>query len=228
MSNRIFASIRTITSNAEVDLEFPGDQLIGESLMNIVKLFNLPIMVDGKKAEYSLQTETGIVLDNGKTLISCGIQNFDVLWLNVRDDTTSSGKSREDPCREGNSLVDPGFHQVVTLPAVPEFYPDHPCLIYNNSSIYILSDKPMIIGRKAKDNSPEIDVSDLDENFIVSRNHALVFSRGGKHYCKPFSTKNGTFLNGKQLDPDKEVLLNKGDILRLGFRGVELEYQAPD
>lgn len=228
MSNRLFITIRTPSSNQEVDLEFPGDQSIGEILPNILKILNWPLLINGKDLKYCLQTESGSPLDNSKTLNSHGIQNFEVLWLTVQEDNLVKVKVIDDSCSENvngeqelrNGILPP---QQINLPVI-----NQPSLVVFDSYMYILSDKAMIVGRKSKESTPDIDITEFDSGFVASRKHISIIPRGGKHYCKPFSTRNGTFLNGKQLESEKEIMLIKGDKIQLGFRGIELEYQTPN
>ena len=53
----------------------------------------------------------------------------------------------------------------------------------------------------------------------VSRRHARIFTRGGRHYVVDLGSASGTSVNGKGLVRDKEHELRGGD--RLGIGPVE-------
>ncbi len=228
MSNRLFITIRTPSSNQEIDLEFPGDQIIGESLPNILKILNWPLLINGKDVKYFLQTKSGSPLENSKTLNSYGFQNFEVLWLTAQEENFVTVKVIDDSCGEivnGEQEVRNGIlpPPQISLPVI-----DQPSLVISDSYMYILLGSEITVGRKSKESTPDIDITEFDSGFVASRKHISIIPRGGKHYCKPFSTRNGTYLNGKQLEPEKEVLLSRGDTIQLGFRGIELVYQTPN
>lgn len=52
-------------------------------------------------------------------------------------------------------------------------------------------------------------------NRTISRRHALLTRRGPAFFVKDCGSRNGTFLNGRQLEPEKEEELRDGDRLRL-------------
>ena len=69
----------------------------------------------------------------------------------------------------------------------------------------------MSLGRDAR-NSWVFDEGD------VSRRHAEVVERGGKHYLRDVGSSNGTFLNGQRLEVGKWVEFRPGDDLRLASK----------
>lgn len=52
-------------------------------------------------------------------------------------------------------------------------------------------------------------------NNAVSRLHCKIVLRNGRHYVVDLGSANGTFVNGKRLDANREVPLKPGDRLRL-------------
>lgn len=64
----------------------------------------------------------------------------------------------------------------------------------------------------------------------VSRRHALIFERRGTVFVEDLASTNGTTLNGRPIEPLREVRVQPGDTL--GFGGRELQYavhyQPPD
>ena len=72
--------------------------------------------------------------------------------------------------------------------------------------IVALTDKPITIGR-----GREADVMLDDEK--VSRVHCGVALRNGNYYLKDLKSRNGTHLNGEEVE---EAQLNPGDHIRVG------------
>lgn len=72
-----------------------------------------------------------------------------------------------------------------------------------------LSNKSFGIGR---DKSNQIIVADPK----VSRFHALVTFENDEAYLKDTDSSNGTFLNGKQIPPQKKCKLTDGDKIKVG------------
>ncbi len=76
-----------------------------------------------------------------------------------------------------------------------------------------------VIGRRSKDGStvPEIDLSGIPDEGIISRSHARLYWDNSQHaYAIVDSSRNGTYLNGKLLTPGSPYRLNHGDELQLG------------
>lgn len=79
------------------------------------------------------------------------------------------------------------------------------------------------IGRSNQAVDQDIDLSPLDLNSVVSRNHAAINFRGGQYWIRDVGSKNGTFINGRQVF-SQEVPLRPNDVLYFGSekRGVKL------
>jgi pSer/pThr/pTyr-binding forkhead associated (FHA) protein len=57
----------------------------------------------------------------------------------------------------------------------------------------------------------------------VSRRHARILKQGGMVVVEDMGSINGTFINGKRLDPYLPEVLNDGDILQLGKLKIEVK-----
>ena len=76
-----------------------------------------------------------------------------------------------------------------------------------------------IVGRRDRDsgNVPEIDLSGIPDEGIVSRSHARLYWDKSQHvYMIVDSSRNGSYLNGNLLTPGETYRLNHGDELQLG------------
>lgn len=77
----------------------------------------------------------------------------------------------------------------------------------------------IMLGRKDEDNSQQIDLdfSQLGgREHGVSRCHAIVQMTSSAVFIKDFNSRNGTFLNGYELHPMREYVINDGDEIVLG------------
>jgi pSer/pThr/pTyr-binding forkhead associated (FHA) protein len=71
---------------------------------------------------------------------------------------------------------------------------------------------------------PEVDLSDDSEAALgVSRRHARILKQGGMVVVEDMGSINGTFINGKRLDPYLPEILNDGDVLQLGKLKIEVK-----
>jgi pSer/pThr/pTyr-binding forkhead associated (FHA) protein len=66
-------------------------------------------------------------------------------------------------------------------------------------------------------NPPDVDLSFDDGEYpSVSRRHALVIGKSGRHWLGDMGSTNGTYINGRQLALGENVELNSGDRILLG------------
>ena len=70
---------------------------------------------------------------------------------------------------------------------------------------------PMIIGRESK-----ADIVLSDPRKLVSRQHAKIVFSNGEFQIVDLLSRNSTYCNGTQLDPEKEYQLNTGDNINIG------------
>lgn len=65
--------------------------------------------------------------------------------------------------------------------------------------------------------APDVDLTDVDPNRLVSRRHAFILRRRGGFVVEDLESINGTFLNGIQrLQPRAQTLLRDGDQISFG------------
>jgi len=90
---------------------------------------------------------------------------------------------------------------------------------FADSSQVELKGERAIVGRADHDlegEPPEIDLSHKQGADTVSRVHAVIEHSGSGYTLTDLNSTNATRLNGKRLDPDKEIALNDGDALQFG------------
>ena len=87
-------------------------------------------------------------------------------------------------------------------------------------------DKDIHIGRvdPASNVFPEIDLTDEGTpGKSVSRRHARIFKRDKLVVLEDLGSFNGTYINGKKLDPYLPETIRDGDILQLGRISMEIK-----
>ncbi len=72
------------------------------------------------------------------------------------------------------------------------------------------------IGKPNEQITPDIDVSDLPDAEVVSRQHGQIQVEESNYYMVDEGSSNGTYLNGMKLQPHTRYLLNLGDKIDLG------------
>jgi hypothetical protein len=71
---------------------------------------------------------------------------------------------------------------------------------------------------------PEIHINNEDDAVkTVSRRHARILKQGGAVVIEDLASVNGTFVNGKRLDPYLPERIRDGDVIYLGKVLVEIK-----
>jgi predicted component of type VI protein secretion system len=86
-------------------------------------------------------------------------------------------------------------------------------------SISLKRDK-LLIGR-----SEECDVRPLSEE--VSRRHCAITVGPADVWIEDLKSRNGTFVNGKRIEPETRIKLADGDMIRVGSLEVRVARTAP-
>ncbi len=84
---------------------------------------------------------------------------------------------------------------------------------------FLLSGPESQIGRWDADGGvfPDVDLDSDDPEAKISRRHARITLREGKHFLEDLGSTNGTFVNrGKRLSPSTSQPLNDGDEIIVG------------
>lgn len=65
--------------------------------------------------------------------------------------------------------------------------------------------------------APDLDLTELDTDRSVSRRHAKIFFEDAQVYLmEELGVANGTFINGKRIEPAQKVKISSGDELQFG------------
>jgi serine/threonine protein kinase len=94
--------------------------------------------------------------------------------------------------------------------------------------VIYLTGNQAIIGRSDPHRQiyPEVDLSTLDTDRMVSRRQARVLQHDGRYFVEDLRALNVTKLNGTPLRPNEERELSDGDILRAG--NIEMRFSLRD
>ncbi|NQT86090.1 FHA domain-containing protein, partial [bacterium] len=61
----------------------------------------------------------------------------------------------------------------------------------------------------------------------ASRNHAELFAISDMFFLRDLGSSNGTFVDDERLGPEDQVVLNPGDLIRIGSTYVVFEEPPP-
>ena len=94
--------------------------------------------------------------------------------------------------------------------------------------VIYLTGNQAIIGRSDPHRQiyPEVDLSTLDTDRMVSRRQARVLQHDGRYFVEDLRALNVTKLNGTPLRPNEERELSDGDVLRAG--NIEMRFSLRD
>lgn len=103
-----------------------------------------------------------------------------------------------------------------------ELFPSHYCLALQGDQHRIALPRtgPLALGRfdPTIKVTPDVDLSYDDRNHrAISRLHARITGRNGRHEIKDLGSTNGTRVNGRRLKIDEKIQLKPGDQVVLGY-----------
>jgi serine/threonine-protein kinase len=100
--------------------------------------------------------------------------------------------------------------------------------LLSTGQVVLLTGSQAIIGRSDPHRQiyPEVDLSALDTDRMVSRRQARVLQHDGRFFVEDLRALNVTRLNGVPLRPNEERELYDGDILRAG--NIEIRFSLHD
>ncbi|RIW38795.1 FHA domain-containing protein [Bacillus salacetis] len=101
---------------------------------------------------------------------------------------------------------------------------------YENGAFIPLSSRKTIIGRKSKENSPDIPF----QNIHISREHAAIIQhQSGEFFIEDLGSKHGTWLNRRPLTANQQIPLRNSDnislaggLIKFSFTLTSLELTA--
>ncbi len=125
------------------------------------------------------------------------------------------------PVRAGSS----GFSTL--SPSAPP-QPKGRLTVLPTGQVVVINGNQAIIGRSDPHRQiyPEVDLSTLDTDRMVSRRQARVLQHDGRFFVEDLRALNVTRLNGIPLQPNEERELKDGDILRAG--NIELRFNVQE
>ena len=80
---------------------------------------------------------------------------------------------------------------------------------HKNGDVYTLSPPGISFGR-------ELDNDIILSQAGASRYHSKLIWKNGEWYIRDLGSTNGTYLNGEKIEPEKDIKLKNGDIIRIG------------
>jgi pSer/pThr/pTyr-binding forkhead associated (FHA) protein len=102
-------------------------------------------------------------------------------------------------------------------------------VVQSGTRLRLNAAEQILIGRKdpAKGIYPDVDLGpEGGYDAGVSRKHAIVSHQQGRFVIEDLGSANGTFVNGKRLDPQTPIPLRSSDELRCGTLALRVEVEA--
>ena len=94
----------------------------------------------------------------------------------------------------------------------PDLSKFHALLDTRTGELYPITHYPFRIGRSGPEN-PDMDLS--FDDIMISHTHAHIIKDGNQEYIVDDGSKNGTFVNGRQLAANAKAVLSNNDDIRL-------------
>jgi hypothetical protein len=217
---RKFITLRSNEFNDGIDLELPGDQSLSSLIPDLLKVLNWPATSNNTDLVYSLKIEDQEINQN-LSLNQIGTENFQTVW--ITPPTLSNAVTKELHDKTNQPVLDS------SLPFWDRITISESCLVSPKGLVFVLGKTTTLIGRNDVGNPVDIDLTELEEDqFISSRKHAEIIKTGQGYMLRPFRTTNGTLQNGNELPVGETYLLEDGDKIQFGFRGVQLVFKLPN
>lgn len=142
--------------------------------------------------------------------MNCGMMMAERATVTLRLPQTSSGLVTR-------NIEMSGSYSLLTLQAGEQVY-----------EIPANEETSVLLGRNNTALTPaSLSILDLVEaggvSLGVSRRHALIQTNRGAFFVMDLDSTNGTYLNGRRLQPRNQHLLVSGDVLRLGALEVRVQ-----
>jgi serine/threonine-protein kinase len=118
----------------------------------------------------------------------------------------------------------PPLGMPVSEPPPPRRKPKPQIALVATGQVIAMEGPQAIIGRSDPHRQifPEVDLSSLDTDRMVSRRQARIVHHDGHYYVEDLKALNATRLNGVALQPNEEHELQDGDTLRAG--NIEIRF----
>jgi pSer/pThr/pTyr-binding forkhead associated (FHA) protein len=117
---------------------------------------------------------------------------------------------------------------VIAAPAPPTAPTVALVVINSGRRISLDAGQDLLVGRKDNQRGiyPDVDLG-LDGGYDagVSRRHAIITSRGGGYMIEDLASANGTFINGRRLQPQSSAPISSGDELKFGTLILRFEIE---
>lgn len=218
MGDRRFVNIRLEGTRQEVNVEMPGTEKLRELIPDLVKVLAPPQYLGRfEGVGYQLFYEEKLLTDD-KSLIEQDINNSETLILSMVELTSSD---------DGNDVLDDlPQYQKLAYQHIPV---DNPSLVSISPLgwVFVIGMTPFTIGRPDRDFIPDMDLTEIDTRVRSSRRHTDLIMKNNHLAIVAHKTTNGTFVNGRELIPEKPVKLRSNDKIQFGRRGVKFAFRVP-
>lgn len=89
--------------------------------------------------------------------------------------------------------------------------------IQSGEEIYFPPDQTtLLLGKLNNTEPPDIDLSELPNSEIISRQHARIYTEAKKYYIEDLGSSNGTYVNNASVGKGERQEITSGDVIALG------------
>jgi hypothetical protein len=228
MPERLFITLGSRHRKDRILLELSGDQPIRSLIPDLIQVVGWKELADIPRSAFFLETEEGERLSDEKALREAGVTSSDLLLLDHAEACVDLDGPDARKTGEGAAGIEPERGAGAADAARVNEILRQPHLAGPDGLVFLLSKSPVTIGRSGKGGTPDIDLAEWDPKMIVSRRHAVIEETGDAILLTPKKTTNGTFVNGVEVPVGEARILNNGDRIIFGFKGLELVYREAE
>jgi hypothetical protein len=228
MTQRLFITLGSRRRKDRILLELPGDQPIQSLIPDLIQVVGWKELAGIPSSVFFLETEEGERLPDGRALRDAGVSSSDLLFLNYTEPQAAAGKPAAAKAGAQPVEAKPEAAAIAAASAQVKEILQQPRLMGPRGLVFLLSKSPVTIGRSGKGGTPDIDLAEWDSKMIISRRHAVVERTKDGIVLKSEKTTNGTFINGVEAPAGEARILQDGDKIHFGFKGLELVFRAAE
>jgi hypothetical protein len=226
MTQRLFVTLGSRRRKDRILLELPCDQPIQGLIPDLIQVVGWKELGGIPSSAFFLETEEGARLPDDKSFKEAGVSSSDLLFLNCSESRPASEKAAAAKTGQQTADAKPENAAIAAASAQVQEVLRQPRLMGPRGLVFLLSQSPVTIGRSGKGGTPDIDLAEWDAKMIISRKHAVVEKTKDGISLKPEKTTNGTFINGMEAPAGEARILQDGDKIHFGFKGLELIFKS--
>lgn len=111
--------------------------------------------------------------------------------------------------KEVPSGTEPSTNSQQTAPYLLHIQTGEPITLPDNQS-------KIVLGKPNNSSPPDVDLSELGDSAIISRQHAKLHLEADTYYIEDLGSSNGTYVNNDSVPKGERFEIGAGDVIALG------------